>query len=639
MRRPPDLLAVLLAAGLAFACERAGTMGTSRPGGGGSPVIFIGLDGADWQLLDGYLSAGAMPVLAALVAEGRGGVLETEQPPLSPLLWTTMMTGVSPLEHRILDFTRHHPETGAREPITSDERRVPAIWNMVSDAGGEVAVLGLWATYPAEPVSGLMVSDRLFAFERIEEPPPDAVHPPAQAAWALNAVADIEQEIDLAALREFLPWLSAEEYRQRLAGPDPFSDAVAGLRRLLVETRVMHRLATEWIARERPRLAIVYFQGTDVVGHLFAPYAPPRQAAISAEDYERFHSLPETYFREIDTLLGEYKALAEVQRATLLVASDHGFTWGEGRPTLPTGFGGGLAGRWHREEGIYLLWGPGVAAAPGHGERGRIRQVCATLLALLDLPPGQGLAGPPLPGAPSSTGGPFDYSARWQPPSATAGPTESGEALAKLRALGYLSSSEAPARLDDAGGTRTGASHNNEALILESADRIDEAAAAYERALALESTLASANWNLSQLLFRLGRDLERSDELLVEALAGGLADGAERVLGRVNGYRETGREQQAARLVQDALGARPDDAQLRLFRGRDLLAAERCAEAAADFGRAVELTPDDPLAPASLGLALLCLGDETAARRALLRSLELDPNQPELSRFLEGGAF
>ncbi len=596
----------------------------------------MGLDGADWELLDSFMERGSMPNLAGLVAEGRGGVLESEQPPLSPLLWTTMMTGVSPLEHRVLDFTRRHPASGTREPITSDERRVPAVWNMVSDSGDEVAVFGLWATYPAEPVSGLMVSDRLFAFERVEEPPPGAVHPPAQAAWALGVAAAVEHETDAVAVREFLPWLTEDEYRRRLAQSDPFSDPVAGLRRLLVETRVVHRLATEWIARERPRLAIVYFQGTDVVGHLFAPYAPPRQAAISAEDYQRFHSLPENYFREIDTLLGEYRLLAAAHQAVLFLASDHGFTWGEGRPTRSTGFGGGTAGRWHREEGIYLLWGPGIAAAPGHPERGRIRQVCATLLALLDMPPGRDLAGPPLAGAPSSAGEPLDYAARWQPALATAGPAESREALAKLRALGYLSSSEASAGIDGAAGTRTGASYNNEALVLEGDGRTEAALAAYDRALTLEPGLASASWNLSQFLLRLDRDLDRSDALLLRAVENGLADGVAQVIGRASAYRDADRGQRAALLVEAALAARPDDPQLRLFRGRDRLAAEHCAEAATDFERAAELAPADPLAPASLGLALLCLGDEGAARHAFLRSLELDPDQPELSRFLRG---
>ena len=90
----------------------------------------------------------------ACAGEGAWGELETETPPLSPLLWTTMMTGVSPLEHGVLDFIRFRPGDGEREPITSDEREVPALWNAATWAGKRVAVFGLWATYPAEAVDG-----------------------------------------------------------------------------------------------------------------------------------------------------------------------------------------------------------------------------------------------------------------------------------------------------------------------------------------------------------------------------------------------------------------------------------------------------------------------------------------------------
>jgi len=123
----------------------------------GRSVLFVGLDGADWQLLDRYVAEGSMPNLARLVREGTGGTLTTIHPPLSPLVWTTMMTGASPLQHGILDFTRWSPVDGRKEPITSDERRVPAVWNMASYGGKRVAVFGLWATYPAEPVNGLIV--------------------------------------------------------------------------------------------------------------------------------------------------------------------------------------------------------------------------------------------------------------------------------------------------------------------------------------------------------------------------------------------------------------------------------------------------------------------------------------------------
>ena len=157
-----------------------------------------------------------MPNLGRLVAEGFSGRLRTMDPPLSPLLWTTMMTGASPLAHRILDFAQFDPATGQKEPILSSERRVPAIWNMASMAGKRSAVFGLWATYPAESIDGLMVSDRLFSF-LFKGPTPlsGVVFPRQREAWARDTVARVSREVDYAALHAYLPWLTAADYDRR----------------------------------------------------------------------------------------------------------------------------------------------------------------------------------------------------------------------------------------------------------------------------------------------------------------------------------------------------------------------------------------------------------------------------------------
>ena len=522
---------------------------------------------------------------------------------------------------------------------------------MASQAGRRVAVFGMWATWPAETVDGLMVSDRLFSFQHQEaSPPTGVVFPAAREEWARQALATVEREVDLGALRGYLPWLSEREYDEALAGPDPYARPVSALRRILVETEVYHRLATDWIAREHPDLAVVYFQGTDAIGHVFAPYAPPRQPAISAADYDRYHPVPERYFRRVDRLSGDYRRLAEAAGADLAVASDHGFYWREGRPERLSSLAAATAGQWHRDEGIYLLWGPGVALAAGgaggHPGRGAVAQVCATLLALLGLPPGLGVAGPPLPGTPAAAGSPaaapVDYRAHFTPtatPSAAAGPAPgAGEELAKLRALGYVGSGEpAAAPGPPAGGsTRTPASFNNEGLILEAAGRRAEAEAAFERALALDPNLASANWNLSDLLHDDGRDPARSDALLVRALAAGLPDGERQTVARAREHRQAGRLEVSVRLLAAAVAACPDSAELRLFLGRYRVEAGDCAGARADFDAVIARQPENAVAYASRALARLCTGDRTGGEADLRRSLALDPDQPQVSRALAG---
>ena len=425
------------------ACCAAAAIGVYRGLPGLSPrrVIVLGLDAADWQLLDAYRADGTMPNLAQLVREGRSGVLRAFKPHLSPLIWTTMMTGVSPLRHRVLDFTRFNPQTGAREPITSDERQEKAVWEMAGDHGREVAVVAMWATHPAEAVRGRMVSDRLFAFYVREQAPPGVVFPPEERDRVVEARKQVEQELTLAALQVYLPWLTAGELERLEASGNPYAHPATTLPRILVETRLYHRLAVDWIRSKKPALSIVYFQGTDTIGHVFAAFAPPRQDGIDPADFERYQSVPKSYFREIDGLLGEYRALARETGAALLIVSDHGFLWGEGRPRA-SGLAGATAGLWHRDEGLYVLWGKGIEPSATRGE-GRVGQVAATILGLLGLPRAAGTEGPALAGVAEVLPA-KNYGVRSPRPVAQGG-APADEAIDRLKALGYVGSGESPA--------------------------------------------------------------------------------------------------------------------------------------------------------------------------------------------------
>lgn len=596
-------------------------------------VIVVGLDAADWQLLDPYMADGTMPNLARLAREGRTGVLRSFKPHLSPLIWTTMMTGTSPLRHRILDFLRFNPATGEREAITSDERMEKAVWEMANDHGREAAVLGLWATHPAEPIRGFMVSDRLFAFLRREDVPVDVVHPPGERARLLDELARTERDVSLPALQAYLPWLTASEYERLQASGNPYAHPATMLRRILVETRLYHRLAVDWIRRRQPALSIVYFQGTDSIGHVFAAYAPPRQPEIDPADFERYSRVPAAYFAEVDGLLGEYRALAEATNATLLLVSDHGFLWREGRPTRSDSLAGATAAFWHRDEGMYLLWGAGVEPVAERGDGG-VAQVAATIVALLGLPRAAGTEGPALGSVPEIQPA-RDYGGRTRVklPSIAPG-APAGDAVERLQALGYVGTTETATRPAAAGSsTRTAGSYTNEGSLLLNEGKTDEARAAFEQALVVDPHLPPAKYNLAALAEKAG-DSSRADRLLLEALADGLGDGTARVEEIVRAALLQGDVARAQGLLDGALAITPEDAPLRIARGRLRIERRDCRGAFEDFDAARWSSPRLAAAHGLAGSALMCLGRKAEALLAFEQSLALDPTQTRLRDLL-----
>ncbi|MGH7823290.1 MAG: alkaline phosphatase family protein, partial [Candidatus Binatia bacterium] len=134
-----------------------------------SRLLVLGLDGMDPRAVDLLMSEGKMPHFAKLRQGGAYGRFRSQDPMLSPILWTTIATGKSPTEHGIGHFVTVNQKTGEELPVTSQMRKTKAIWNIFSDAGKEVGVVGYWATWPAETVRGSVVSDHACYHFLLEE--------------------------------------------------------------------------------------------------------------------------------------------------------------------------------------------------------------------------------------------------------------------------------------------------------------------------------------------------------------------------------------------------------------------------------------------------------------------------------------
>src|SRR5262245_54028908 len=144
------------------AADSAPSVTTAKPG----PLLLVGIDGATFDLIGPFVERGRLPTFERLMSEGAWGPLETIEPTVSPAIWTTIATGQLPPQHGILGFDGVPGQTMTTLP-TSDMRRVRAFWNILSEHERTVGVIGWWATWPAEPVKGYIVSDRM-TYTRME---------------------------------------------------------------------------------------------------------------------------------------------------------------------------------------------------------------------------------------------------------------------------------------------------------------------------------------------------------------------------------------------------------------------------------------------------------------------------------------
>ena len=98
---------------------------------------------------------------ARLMNGGAWGDLRSYDPMFSPLLWTTIATGKPPTQHGIADFLVRDPASGQRRPISSEFRKCKALWNIFGDLDRESGWTAWWASFPAEHIRGVMVTELL----------------------------------------------------------------------------------------------------------------------------------------------------------------------------------------------------------------------------------------------------------------------------------------------------------------------------------------------------------------------------------------------------------------------------------------------------------------------------------------------
>ncbi len=609
-----------------------------RAPGGRTPVIWLGFDALDFELVDRLAAEGKMPNWKRLETEGATARLSSFVPILSPIVWTTIATGVPPDVHRVLDFQEVDPATGQKVPISGHSRAVPAIWNVASSEGLSVGVVGWWATHPAEEVKGFFVSDRVSPILFQGLPKEGAAYPPSLFAGVVQIV-DREMPVSDAELTRYVAMPAADIAKER-ASAVGLSDPVAALARTVGATRVTSRIGRELYDRNLPDLTMLYFEGTDVIGHLFATDVPPRMDCVAEDEYARYGHTVDEYFALVDRLLGQWMRRAEEDGATLVVTSDHGFKWGKDRSCEKGSLNPATAGFWHRLEGVFAAWGPRARRGGPRGQAS-VYDVAPTVSALLGLPVDRRLQGKPITAAFDGLRPPARRDLSALPirrlETAKTSAAEADEYAKKLMALGYLSGNE-PGRLAPSGGDRPGMTEgawNNLGLYLYAlggAKNLGEAEAAYRKAIELRNDYGSAMLNLAVLYRTRGEDARAVDELF-RSVAAGEPNPESVLLDWALLYGLKGKPGPSRQVLERAAQAYPDSERIARALGVSYFQGHECARADAALGRFEAPTQSTDTLNA-LGLIRACLGRREDAARLFRRSLAINPSQETVVRSL-----
>jgi predicted AlkP superfamily phosphohydrolase/phosphomutase len=145
-------------------------------------AVILGFDGMDPELAERFIAEGKLPNLARLQQQGTFRKLRTTFPAISPVAWSTFMTGVNPGKHNIYDFlardqNNYLPFLSSAEikgpkrslkigkytiPLGKAQikgmRRGTPFWHWLGKAGIFSSVIRVPVTFPPEKFPGVLLS-------------------------------------------------------------------------------------------------------------------------------------------------------------------------------------------------------------------------------------------------------------------------------------------------------------------------------------------------------------------------------------------------------------------------------------------------------------------------------------------------
>ena len=365
-------------------------------------IILIGVDSANRKLIDRFIKSGSLPNISTLISRGGIENLYSFEQPVSPVVWTSILTGCKPEKHGVRTYFSYklpYIETPLHSipkntgfnfafefltrkrfirviPLTSHTNKCKNIWDVFSSFKISQLNIGWFGTYPAAPISGIMISynlhhgfslfnryntDTFFDEDKITNPPNiffnikniilQAENIRSIQEFNQGALQSVkEDEFAFSSIKKNNIWDSkmpsgkflfpdSALFDKQLKYYEPVSELKMACSADNSHFKIFMNLWNDTFS-----FASIYFIGTDAVSHFFWEQ--------SEKLGDPMNSVLENYYSIIDSYIGQIINAAG-DDANIIIVSDHGMDYNTRRKKI------GITGE-HTRQGIIIAAGPNI---------------------------------------------------------------------------------------------------------------------------------------------------------------------------------------------------------------------------------------------------------------------------------------
>jgi hypothetical protein len=280
-------------------------------------VYVFGLDGATWKIITPMLKNGKLPHLARLCETGSFGNLESISPIFSPIIWTSISSGKSPLKHGI---------TAAQ--LNSKMVRCKRVWDILENYGYTIGLCGHLVTWPPRKINGYIIPDDLFS-HGIETYPEELNFIRILADGVKNKKLTLGNYVEflIKCLRfgiksgslfkafAFMTYSKVQMYN--------YLERYYRLR--FIKELFRNDLFIALKKRYKPDYSFYYNNLVDNCCHLYWKFMEPEKfVKVPVEEVKKYNGIISAAYSKADKFLG--RVLEDIEDdAIIVVVSDHGF--------------------------------------------------------------------------------------------------------------------------------------------------------------------------------------------------------------------------------------------------------------------------------------------------------------------------